>query len=45
MDKETCEWLSNVLHLVPLTPRPNNYDPLKEKNLKMEYVKSLGEAG
>ncbi|MBK7981862.1 MAG: adenylyltransferase/cytidyltransferase family protein [Ignavibacteriae bacterium] len=45
VDKETCEWLSNVLHLVPLTPRPNNYDPLKEKNLKMEFVKSLGEAG
>lgn len=45
IDKETCEWLSNVLHLVPLSPRPNNYNPLKEKNLKMEYVKTLGDAG
>jgi cytidyltransferase-like protein len=45
IDKETCEWLSSVLHLVPLEPRPVDYDPIKEKNLTKEYVKELGDAG
>ena len=32
--KDTCEWLSDVLHLVPLEPRPDGYDPLKEMHLE-----------
>ena len=42
---DICEWLSHVLHLIPLTPRPAGYDPLIEKNLSVEIVKDLGEAG
>jgi len=45
LDKETCEWLSNVLQLIPLSPRPNGYDPLEIQDLKPEYVKELGDAG
>jgi cytidyltransferase-like protein len=45
VEKEICEWLSRVLHLVPLEPRPEGYDPLKIMNLKKQYVKELGEAG
>jgi len=45
LDKDTCEWLSDVLHLVPLAPRPNGYDPLLDQNLKVEFVKELGDAG
>lgn len=40
-----CEWLSRVLQLVPLDPRPEGYDPLKVKDLQMSYVKELGESG
>jgi cytidyltransferase-like protein len=44
-DKDICNWLSEVLHLVPLEPRPDGYDPLKIKNLEKQLIKELGEAG
>jgi len=45
VDPGTCEWLSKVLHLIPLAPRPEGYDPLLEKHLTIENVKELGESG
>lgn len=45
VDKSTCDWLSDILSLVPLKPRPDGYDPLKEKNLNKPLVRELGEAG
>ncbi|MCX6333521.1 MAG: adenylyltransferase/cytidyltransferase family protein [Bacteroidia bacterium] len=45
IDPATCEWLSEVLHLVPLEPRPDGYDPLKVMNLEEPYVKELGKSG
>jgi hypothetical protein len=45
IDQETCDWLSEVIHLVPLAPRPIGFDPLSEKHLEKEFVKKLGEAG
>jgi cytidyltransferase-related domain len=45
VDEETCKWLSDVIHLVPLEPRPQGYDPLKIMNLEKDIVKELGEAG
>jgi cytidyltransferase-like protein len=44
-DAETCDWLSRVLHLVPLTPRPEGYNPLIERHLTVENVKELGYSG
>ncbi|HEX2920538.1 MAG TPA: adenylyltransferase/cytidyltransferase family protein [Bacteroidales bacterium] len=44
-DLGTCEWLSSVLHLIPLEPRPEGYDPLKERNLDISYVRDLGMSG
>ena len=44
-DPMICEWLSNVLHLLPLEPRPLGYDPLLQKNLTLDLVKQLGESG
>jgi cytidyltransferase-like protein len=41
----TCDWLSGVLHLIPLIPRPEGYNPLVEKILTTENVKELGGAG
>ena len=45
IDKEICDWLSTVLYLFPHKPRPNGYDPIKEKELKKENIKELGDAG
>ncbi len=44
-DSDTCEWLSEVISLVPMEPRPQGYDPLKIMNLKKNLIKELGEAG
>ena len=44
-DKDICDWLSDVLHLVPLEPRPDGYDPLKVMHLEKPLIKELGEAG
>jgi len=44
-DPDICEWLSDVLHLIPLDPRPIGYNPLAEKKLKKEFVMELGESG
>jgi cytidyltransferase-like protein len=44
-DVGLCEWLSGVLHLIPLEPRPDGYDPLELKDIRMEWVKALGESG
>ncbi len=40
-DTETCDWLSRVLQLIPLAPRPEGYNPLLEKHLTVENVKEL----
>lgn len=45
VDKETCDWLSQVLNFVPLQPRPEGYNPILKKNLDPEIVKRLGESG
>ena len=44
-DPIICEWLSSVLHLMPLEPRPLGYDPLVQKNLMLDLIKQLGESG
>jgi cytidyltransferase-like protein len=43
-ETDTCDWLSNVLRLVPLEPRQVGYDPLIEQNLSFDNVKALAEA-
>jgi cytidyltransferase-like protein len=45
VDAQICDWLSQVLHLVPLEPRPFGYDPLREMHLEKLFIKELGEAG
>jgi cytidyltransferase-like protein len=45
VDPDICDWLSRVIHLVPLRPRPEGYDPLKIKHLDREIVRELGESG
>jgi len=45
VDRETCEWLSDVLHFAPLQPRPDGYNPILSKNLDPKIIKRLGESG
>jgi cytidyltransferase-like protein len=45
IEKDICDWLSGILHLVPLEPRPNGYDPLKVMHLEKPLIRELGEAG
>jgi hypothetical protein len=40
-----ARWLSQVLHLLPLEPRPEGYSPLGVKNLSPRWIARLGEAG
>ncbi|MGA2092812.1 MAG: adenylyltransferase/cytidyltransferase family protein [Sedimentisphaerales bacterium] len=44
-EPEICNWLSQKLYLVGLRPRPCDYDPLSEMNLREDWVKKLGESG
>jgi cytidyltransferase-like protein len=45
IDRGICEWLSSVIHLIPLEPRPDGYDPLKIMHLEESYIKELGDSG
>jgi cytidyltransferase-like protein len=44
-DSAVCEWLSKVLHLIPLKPRLEGYNPLDRTNLRQDWIKDLGAAG
>jgi hypothetical protein len=40
-----ARWLSQVLHLLPVEPRPEGYNPLGIKNLDPKWVARLGRSG
>ena len=42
---KVARWLSQVLHLIPVEPRPDGYNPLGIKNLKPDWVAKLGQSG
>ncbi len=44
-DPQVAGWLENVLHLVPVAPRPPGYNPLGVKRLEVEWVRRLGRSG
>lgn len=44
-DSDICEWLSEVLHFVPLIPRPEGYNPIQKRNLDGKLIKRLGDSG
>ena len=51
VDIESCNsprvarWLEKVLHLIPIEPRPEGYNPLGKKNLDPKWVARLGQSG
>jgi hypothetical protein len=42
---KNARWLGEVLHLLPLEPRPEGYSPLGVKNLTPRWIGRLGESG
>jgi hypothetical protein len=40
-----ARWLGQVLHLLPVEPRPDGYSPLGQKNLDPKWVARLGQSG
>jgi hypothetical protein len=44
-DSRTACWLERVLHLLPIEPRPEGYNPLGEKRLESKWVARLGQTG
>ena len=44
-DPATIAWLEQVVHILPVCPRPDGYDPLIIQNLLPEWIARLGRAG
>jgi len=42
---EIARWLENVIHVLPVAPRPEGYTPLGEKHLDGEWIRRLGQSG
>jgi len=40
-----ARWLSQILHIIPVEPRPDGYSPLGIKNLDPKWVARLGQSG
>lgn len=40
-----ARWLEKVMHLLPVAPRPDGYNPLGEKDLDPKWIARLGQSG
>src|SRR5437899_9237774 len=40
-----ARWLDKVLHLLPVEPRAEGYSPLRQQNLKPNWIAQLGQSG
>src|SRR5262245_5467115 len=44
-DPKVAAWLENVIHVIPVAPRPEGYAPLGVKNLDPNWIRKLGQTG
>ncbi len=44
-DPQTANWLGKVIHILPVAPRPEGYNPLETKNLSSDWISRLGKSG
>lgn len=44
-DPAVAAWLARVLHILPVAPRPDGYNPLETKNLDPMWIGRLGRSG
>lgn len=40
-----ARWLEKVLHILPIEPRPDGYNPLGKRNLDPKWIARLGRTG
>ena len=44
-DAEVARWLEQVVHILPVAPRPPGYETLGEQHLDPEWIRRLGRSG
>ncbi len=44
-DPAVAAWLGRILHILPVAPRPDGYNPLETKNLDPAWIGRLGRSG
>lgn len=44
-DPTVAAWLEEVIHILPVEPRPAGYNPLGIKNLDADWIQRLGQSG
>lgn len=44
-DPETARWLERVVQMLPVSQRPDGYNPLGVKNLDPAWIRRLGQSG
>jgi len=44
-DPAVARWLERVVHILPVAPRPDGYNPLGEKHFDPDWVRRLGQSG
>ncbi len=44
LDDTILDWLENILHFVPLSPRVTSYDVLAKTNINADHAKALADA-
>ena len=45
VDAEIAAWLTRVIHVLPVAPRPDGYDTLGDRRVSPEWVRRLGRSG
>ena len=40
-----ARWLERVIHILPVAPRPDGYNPLGKQNLDLRWIARLGRSG
>lgn len=44
-DPQVARWLEQVIHVIPVAPRPDGYHPLGSQHLEPEWIRKLGQTG
>jgi hypothetical protein len=44
-DPQIAAWLGRVIHILPVSQRPEGYNPLETKNLDPDWIARLGQSG
>jgi hypothetical protein len=44
-DPKLARWIERVINIVPVSPRPEGYNPLEIKNLDSKWIAELGQSG